>query len=225
MFDKPTNVRKDRRAVRHEATKAEIVSASWALVRRNGLSGLALRDLASAVDMKAPSLYSYFASKNDIYDAMFAEGYLAFGEHLAAIDSSLPPAERARAGVRVFFEFCVADPVRFQLLFQRTIPDFVPSPQSYALAVAVYEQLAAQLAALGVTDPQAMDLWTAVTTGLVSQQIANDPGGNRWERLIDRSVDMLLAATVPSAAGAAGRNNDTPRAQRATQRSKPRPKQ
>ena len=29
-------------------------------------------------------------------------------------------------------------------------------------------------------------------TGLAGQQISNDPGGDRWERLIDRAVDMLL---------------------------------
>jgi hypothetical protein len=41
-----------------------------------------------------------------------------------------------------------------------------------------------------------VDLWTAVATGLVSQQLANDPGGDRWVRLIDRAVAMLLAGTV-----------------------------
>ncbi len=34
-------------------------------------------------------------------------------------------------------------------------------------------------------------------TGLTSQQIANDPGGDRWERLVDRAVAMLLADLAP----------------------------
>jgi len=31
----------------------------------------------------------------------------------------------------------------------------------------------------------------AVFTGLASQQISNDPGGNRWKRLVDPAVDLL----------------------------------
>ncbi len=30
-------------------------------------------------------------------------------------------------------------------------------------------------------------------TGLTDQQISNDPGGDRWIRLVDRAVDLLLA--------------------------------
>ena len=51
------------------------------------------------------------------------------------------------------------------------------------------------LARNGVTDPRHVDLWTAVTTGLVDQQISNDPGGDRWTRLIEDVVRMLLAHT------------------------------
>ena len=49
------------------------------------------------------------------------------------------------------------------------------------------------LAANGVGDPAHCDIWTALTTGLVDQQIANDPGGDRWSRLIDEVVAMFLA--------------------------------
>jgi hypothetical protein len=38
-----------------------------------------------------------------------------------------------------------------------------------------------------------LDLWTALTSGLVWQQIANEPGGDRWARLVDDVVDMFLA--------------------------------
>jgi hypothetical protein len=57
--------------------------------------------------------------------------------------------------------------------------------------------MATQLADLGITDPAAMDLWTAMLTGLTDQQISNDPGGQRWERLIDRAVDMILREIAP----------------------------
>ena len=66
----------DRRAQRRQETKDEIVAAAWDLVREQGLAGLAMRDLGARVGMRAQSIYSYFESKHEIYDAMFREGYL-----------------------------------------------------------------------------------------------------------------------------------------------------
>ncbi|MCZ7537488.1 MAG: hypothetical protein M5T61_17325 [Acidimicrobiia bacterium] len=65
------------------------------------------------------------------------------------------------------------------MLFQRLIPDFVPSDESYGVAVASYEQFTEQMAAFGLTDPEVVDVWTALLTGLTDQQISNDPGGDR----------------------------------------------
>ena len=90
----------------------------------------------------------------------------------------------------------MSDPVRYQLLFQRTIPDFVPSERSYAVAQAVYALTVERLKAVGL-DQAGVDLWTAVLAGLVAQQVSNEPGGDRWAVLVDRAVDMLVAATVP----------------------------
>jgi hypothetical protein len=72
----------------------------------------------------------------------------------------------------------------------RTIPGFEPSPESYEPAVRIIRRLDASLDRLGITDPAAADLLTALTAGLIEQQWANDPGGNRWRRLLDRAVDM-----------------------------------
>jgi AcrR family transcriptional regulator len=187
----------DRRSLRRQATSREIIDASWELVREHGLAGLSMRDLGERVGMRAQSIYSYFASKHEIYDAMFLEGYRAFADRMdAALDDdalTTDPIGAARAAATAFVEFCTSDPVRYQLLFQRTIPDFTPSEESYAVAVEVYEKMRRSLAAIGVHDQETLDLWTAVLTGLTDQQISNDPGGTRWTGLVDRAVDMLMA--------------------------------
>ena len=67
----------DRRAARHEATKREIVAAAWQLSLEHGLAGWSLKEVGAAVGMRAPSLYVYFDGKNELYDAMFADGCLA----------------------------------------------------------------------------------------------------------------------------------------------------
>ncbi len=188
-----TGEKRDRRAERHQATKAELVAAAWELCRAEGLAGLSLRDLARRVGMQAPSIYSYFASKHEIYDAMFAQGAREFVDGEPDPQKAKTPREGLRRGAHYFVDFCTADPVRYQLMFQRTIPGFEPSPETFAISVAGLQRLADFFASAGLAVPGALDLYTALFTGLTDQQISNDPGGNRWARLIDDAVDMFVA--------------------------------
>jgi hypothetical protein len=73
---------------------------------------------------------------------------------------------------------------------ERLIPGFTPTQEAYAPAVAALDRLGQLLNRLGATDERAADLFTAVVGGLVNQQIANDPGGDRWRRLLEQVIDM-----------------------------------
>ena len=64
----------DRRAAKREAKRAQILAAAWELAHRDGIGAISLRELAAMVDLRQPSLYAYFDSKDALYDAMFAEG-------------------------------------------------------------------------------------------------------------------------------------------------------
>ncbi len=194
--------RRDRRADRHAATRRVIVDAAWALARERGLSGWALRDVAEAVGMRAPSLYVYFASKNALYDAMFADGYTALIARAERTDEDVArrgvaPVDVLRVAATMFVDFCVEDPARLQLLFLRTIPGFEPSEPAYALAQQAFARMAAVLSAAALGTPEHIDLWTALLTGLATQQVSNDPGGDRWRRLVEPAVDMFVAVHLP----------------------------
>ncbi len=196
----------DRRSARRQATIDEILAAAWALVRERGLAGLGMRELGDRVGMRAQSLYSYFASKHEIYDAMFRQGNEAFIEALAEDERRSSDADDPVAGARrlahVFVDFSMSDPARYQLLFQRTVPDFVPSPESYAVAQTAYAMGVARLDALSI--PEAgVRMANALFSGLVAQQLANDPIGDGWVGLVDDAVDMLLATYAPRHARAA----------------------
>ena len=187
----PAQPRRDRRRARHEATKKEILDAAWSMVRADGLAALSLRALAHAVDMEPQSVYTYFASKNAIYDRMFVDGNQELVRRFT--DSDIPGEPRAalRAVARIFVEFAAEDQARYQLLFLRTIPGFRPSPESYAVAREVLARARVILARAGLRDDADFDLWTAVVTGLASQQLANDSGADRYLYLIDQAVSMF----------------------------------
>ena len=189
MLDTP---KRDRAAERREATRREILEAAWSLAQEEGLAEFALRDVAERVGMRAPSLYTHFESKHAIYDAMFGQAWSDYEQVALAELADLPPAPRAavRRAARVFFDFAVANPARCQLMIQRTIPGFVPSPESYAPAVRVLERVRQLIRGMGLSDPADFEIWVAMLGGLVNQQLANDPGGTRWSALLDRAVDV-----------------------------------
>ena len=57
------------------------------------------------------------------------------------------------ARFRRFVDFCTADPARYQLLFQRTLPGFEPSPRSYAPAMRALDGARELLARTLQVDP------------------------------------------------------------------------
>ncbi|MDJ0959701.1 MAG: TetR/AcrR family transcriptional regulator [Acidimicrobiia bacterium] len=184
-----------RVAARRAATKDAILEAAWEIARSEGLGGVSMRPLAAALGMSAPSLYEYFAGKDAIYDAMYVQGNHALRERMQAITDldRMSARESLVAGARAFVEFCNEDRARFQLLFQHSIPGWHPSEQAYAVAIENLELSRAHLESIGITHTRSLDLWTALVSGLASQQVANDPGGDRWLRLVEPAVDMFLS--------------------------------
>jgi AcrR family transcriptional regulator len=181
------------REARRENARASVLAAAWELVREEGLAALSLRELARRAGITTPTVYAYFESKNAILDAMFAQAAQAFLDLKATLPVTDDPAEDLLTEARAFITFCVSDIPRYQLLFQHSVPGFKPSPESYELAVAALERTRELLARNGVHDQRQLDILTAITTGLVDQQVSNDPGGDRWSGLVDDVIRMFLA--------------------------------
>lgn len=178
------------RTKRHAEARDDIVAMAWELARENGLAGLSLRDLARRLGMAAASLYSYFDSKHALYDAMFADGYRVFLD-LGPIEPGPDLRSTLHSTAQRWVSFALDDPVRNQLLNQRSIPGFEPSAETYELAKQAYELTAAPLRALTEVTQDDLDLISAFIGGLINQQLANDPSGTRWVRLLDDAVDLL----------------------------------
>ena len=181
---------------RQDAVRRDILAAASGLAAQHGWDGLSLKELGAAVGMRAPSLYSYFPGKAAILDALFAEGYRQMDAVIEAavadVDPAASPRERLEHVLSAWVSFCQADPARYRLMMTSAVPHWAPSEEAYAASVASYQRMAEHLEPLGITPGPRLDVFTAVTSGLVAQQIANDPGGDRWARLLPTVIDMLL---------------------------------
>jgi len=204
---------RDRKAERRAATRREILDAAWEIARESGLAQITLRDVATRVGMRAPSLYSHFESKMAIYDAMYGEAWAEYDVRADDLQRDLPEHPRAALHVMAghFYDYAIADLARYQLMNERVIPGFEPSAESYAPAVRVLERGRSVVTALGDVSDADFEIYISLLGGLVGQHFANDLGGDRVSALLARAVDMWADAVgLPPLPSPARRKKERP---------------
>ena len=204
---------RDRKAERRAATRREILDAAWEIARESGLAQITLRDVATRVGMRAPSLYSHFESKMAIYDAMYGEAWAEYDVRADDLQRDLPEHPRAALHVMAghFYDYAIADLARYQLMNERVIPGFEPSAESYAPAVRVLERGRSAVTALGDVSDADFEIYISLLGGLVGQHFANDLGGDRVSALLARAVDMWADAVgLPPLPSPARRKKERP---------------
>jgi AcrR family transcriptional regulator len=182
----------DKVTQRREARAASIVASAWKLAREHGIAGVSLHALAREVGMRQPSLYEYFESKHALYDAMFADGNRQLLERIDALTLPQNPRTALKTFMETFVTFALEDPARCELLFERHVPGFTHSPESYSLAEEVLGRAARLMNEAGVTQQDDIDCLVAMVAGLMEAQLSNDPGGDRWTRHLNRLVDLYV---------------------------------
>lgn len=179
-------------AQRRQERTEHIVATAWELAKELGLAGVTLHRLAREIGIRQPSLYEYFDSKHALYDAMFADGNRRLLDRLQSVKLPTDPTKALKKLLHAFVAFGLEDPPRCELLFERHIPDFEPTPASYALAQEALGRVVDVMRAAGVSEQGDIDCLVAVTAGLMQAQRTNDPGGTRWIRHLDRMIDLIL---------------------------------
>ena len=203
----------DRRTRRRQQTIGEILDVAIELMEAEGVAALSLSAVARRLGMQPPSLYQYFPSKMAIYDALFQRGSeLQRDAYRTALATATTKdlLELNLIAATAFSRWCLENPVYTQLLFWRTIPAFEPSPEAYAPAQETLRDLRDHLQATadaGYLHPDAASdegiaLYTSLTAGLLSQQIANEPDASfedgRFVRMLPTVIEMFQQHYAPN---------------------------
>jgi AcrR family transcriptional regulator len=204
-------VRVDRRLVRRRQTIEEALDIAVAVMEEAGVGGLSMSEIARRLGIRQPSLYKYFPSLHAVYDALFARGLERSGAAVqAAIEEGPRDVGTIRAAARALVRWAVENPALAQLLYWRPVPGFAPTAATFAASAAQMDQLRAgfaEAAAAGLLHPdaaagQAQRLFTVVVSGVISQQLANQPGASyeagKFTSLTDAALDMFFARYTPS---------------------------
>jgi AcrR family transcriptional regulator len=182
---------------RRQAAVRELLDAAWALMEREGVAALSLRELSRRLEIRPQSVAHYFPTKATLLDALFRDGFSDLTARLRDADgSSADPADALAAAVSTVLVFCVSNPARYHLMLQRTVPGFTPTPESHRVALDALARLLGRLTAAGVSDPADVDVFRGLVNGLAAEQIANDPGGRRFIGRADHAVRLFLAGVA-----------------------------
>ena len=115
-----------RSGYHHGHLRSALIEAGLAALAQ-GDGDISLRLLARQVGVTANAAYRHFDDKNDLFNAMAAEGFRRFAagqaQARASVDEDAPGqdrgAERLRALGKAYIAFAQAHPVLFRLMFDR----------------------------------------------------------------------------------------------------------
>ena len=82
-----------------------------------GYANVSMRKIAEQIEYSPGAIYSYFASKEDIFFALAEEGLQIVRTHCAAADHANSPLERMRESLWRFYTFSKEQPEYFSLIF------------------------------------------------------------------------------------------------------------
>ena len=185
-----------RVARRRAAVVRELLDTAWALIERDGVAAITMRELAAEIGVRPQSLSEYFPSKAALLDALFRDGFCQATKRLSQLPQPEDPRQFLVNSVNDFLAFCVDNPGRFHLMLQRTVPGFTPTSESHQVALDALRLMLDRLTAAGISDPADVDVFRGLVNGLAAEQIANDPGGHRFISRAEHAVRLFLAGVT-----------------------------
>jgi AcrR family transcriptional regulator len=180
------------------------------IMAEDGVGGLTVTAVAQRMNVRGPSLYKYFPSLHAIYDSLFARGAATSAQAIATAVEGLPRGTaRIRAAAHATVRWCMENQALAQLLYWRPVPGFVPSPEAFAVSLDDMKHARAEFGeavrrgqlSTGVDIEEAIRVFTVLLSGIITQQMANEPGATYttgvFTALTDQALDMFFAHYGP----------------------------
>ncbi|WP_434106385.1 TetR/AcrR family transcriptional regulator [Paraburkholderia caffeinilytica] len=146
----------ERKNRQKQALRERILDAARRIVIREGFAALSMRKIADAIEYSPATLYLHFASRDEIVQALCAEGYAQLLATFVPLAQIADPAERLKALGRAYVAFGVAHPETYRLIFMED-----PSYTGAALGGVA----AASVAAVAEVDTDTGAIAAAVAAG------------------------------------------------------------
>ena len=114
---------KERQDRERQAVTASILDAARDLFLVEGYANVSIRKIAERIEYSPAAIYSYYASKDDIFLALANEGFHRLAAKVDAAMIGGDALENVRACWWAFYEFAQEEPEYFLLMFvDRSVP-------------------------------------------------------------------------------------------------------
>ncbi len=101
----------------------QVLDAAHGLFAARGYAEVTMDEIAAAVGVTKPLLYTYFGNKERLYVACMERAGDALTETVTeAVAATDSPAQALAAGLRAFFSFLDSDRAAWAVLFDETLP-------------------------------------------------------------------------------------------------------
>ena len=101
----------------------QMLDAAHALFAERGFAAVTMDEVAAAVGVTKPLLYTYFGNKDRLYLAcMERAGDALLATVVEAVQAADGPVDATARGLRAFFSFLDADRDAWRVLFDETLP-------------------------------------------------------------------------------------------------------
>jgi AcrR family transcriptional regulator len=108
---------RERQSRERDAVRRSILNAARTLFLAEGYANVSMRKIADQIEYSPGAIYSYFASKEDIFFALAEEGLQFLRQHCAPPADGDGPIEHVRAALWRFYTFSKEQPEYFSLIF------------------------------------------------------------------------------------------------------------
>ena len=110
-----------------EAFRQEILDVALHLIIEHGFSELSMRKIALRLGVTATTIYSYYASRDELYFFIRIRGFELLFESIANVYKAKDdPYEKLRAAVGEYVRFGIRNPDYYEVMFiSRGVPKFL----------------------------------------------------------------------------------------------------
>jgi AcrR family transcriptional regulator len=194
---------RERQSRERDTVRQKIVDAARGLFLTEGYANVSMRKIADRIEYSPGAIYSYFASKEDIFFVLAEEGMQEVRAHCSAADAGDSAYDRVREALWRFYTFSRQQPGYFSLIFvDSAVPRLSRDWERFGAMRALRHEIEQDLQQLiddGVF-PQADSaasifriLWTAVYGAAVFRLSHRMAPGEDADALAQDLLDAVLA--------------------------------
>jgi AcrR family transcriptional regulator len=116
----------ERRQRRKDEIRSRIVETARELFAVEGYEAVTMRRVAEAIDYSAGTIYLHFPDKESLIKEVCEADFAQLARRIAKIAAVVDPVERLRRVALAYFDFALANPNHYRVMFMTDRPPVAP---------------------------------------------------------------------------------------------------